>query len=325
MQVELLNGGWIKRGSVIAFPYSWQRPAKTEEWVYDTLTEAQVNSKFVEFICFPWATLIDAMDRGKMDRLNELMQAINELPPKKSLIRATACQHIGLKKISNLLKKIRVSNIFWAHKNKKDILMDGISLHPMALYPVAFFSEGECPSKSFKERKYRFSFIGAYSQSNYINNDRLKIFELVDLKNSFILKRNEWHFERQVYKEDINSISLSKEEKNIQIENMSQYKEIMNETQFALCPSGAGPNTIRLWEAFMFQSVPVIMNSTLDFPDARFENRCVSLISVTHEEINKIYQESVMPFVVSLDELLSNVMLIFDNEYLTKLFKIKKG
>jgi predicted transcriptional regulator len=38
----------------------------------------------------------------------------------------------------------------------------------------------------------------------------------------------------------------------------------MQETVFCLCPSGSGPNSIRLWEAIEFGCVPVILSDTLD-------------------------------------------------------------
>lgn len=324
MQFEVLKGGWIKQGSVIAFPHQWQRPAKTEEWVYETLIDEKVDSKFVEFICFPWATLIDAIAREKSERVNALISALNELPPKKTLIRATACQHIDVKKISDLLNLVKINNLFWAHKNKNDLIMDGITLHPMALYPVAFFSRGVYPQKKFTERKYRFSFIGAYDESIYLNDDRLKIFSLSELKNSFILRRSEWHFERRVYKEDINSIGLTNEEDQTEANHMHQYKEVMNETQFALCPTGAGSNTIRLWEAFMYQSVPVIINSNLDFPNAVFERSCISLKEISLIELNNVYQEQIKPINFSVNDFLLNIIQIFDNRFLAKLLRDKR-
>jgi len=322
--MEILKGGWIKSGSVIAYCNDWQRPAKTEEWVCDTLIENKVYSKFVEFVCFPWATLVDAIERGKSERVDKLMRALNDLPPKTTLIRATACQHVNIENISLILKKNKVTNVFWAHKRKGDKDLEGMTLHPMALYPVAYFAQSVLPVKNFADRRYKTSFIGAYDHSNYISDERQKIFNLPANEESFILRRSEWHFEKRVYKEDINSINLTMEEERDEVEKMWLYKNVMNETQFAFCPSGAGPNTIRLWEAFMFRSIPVIINSNLHFPSVFFENSCVSLNDVTVAELNKLNQTSVRPMIVTINDLLSNVFDLFNRNSITKLIIGKK-
>jgi hypothetical protein len=40
----------------------------------------------------------------------------------------------------------------------------------------------------------------------------------------------------------------------------------MQSSVFALCPSGSGPNSIRLWEALGFGAIPVILSHTLRLP-----------------------------------------------------------
>jgi hypothetical protein len=40
----------------------------------------------------------------------------------------------------------------------------------------------------------------------------------------------------------------------------------MEETVYCLCPSGSGPNSIRLWEAIEFGCVPVLLSSKLELP-----------------------------------------------------------
>ena len=39
--------------------------------------------------------------------------------------------------------------------------------------------------------------------------------------------------------------------------------------QYCLCPSGTGPNSIRLWEAIAFKSIPVILSDNLALPGRR--------------------------------------------------------
>ena len=37
-------------------------------------------------------------------------------------------------------------------------------------------------------------------------------------------------------------------------------------SKYTLCPSGSGPNSIRLWESLACGSIPIILSDTLDLP-----------------------------------------------------------
>lgn len=266
MNMEVLKGGWVKRGSVIAFPHEWQRPAKTEEWVYQTLVHKQVSSVFVEFIAFPWATLIDLIQRDKKEKAEKLISVLSELPPKRTLIRATACQHINPRVIEFFLEKLKITDLFWSHKTISQNLLGVTRLHPMALYPVAYFDGASNIVKPFSERRYLYSFIGAYDQQGYISQIREAIFNLPRSNRSHVLKRDKWHFESFVYGEQINGNELPKSEIESSKLAMNQYIETMQESVVSLCPSGAGPNSIRLWEALAMRSFPLILSDSLDLP-----------------------------------------------------------
>ncbi|MFM6205180.1 exostosin family protein, partial [Planktothrix sp.] len=38
--------------------------------------------------------------------------------------------------------------------------------------------------------------------------------------------------------------------------------EILKQSVFSLCPSGSGPNSIRLWESIGYGSIPVVLSDT---------------------------------------------------------------
>ena len=100
--VDKYEKKWIVQEGIISYPYDWQQPAKTEEWVFDSLCKLKSNSKYIEFINFPWATLIDCMEKGQTNKADELLRALEKIPPKKTIIRETACQHIWASRISQL-------------------------------------------------------------------------------------------------------------------------------------------------------------------------------------------------------------------------------
>lgn len=323
MQVEVLKGGWVKQGSVIAFPHEWQRPAKTEEWVYEILIEKKVISIFVEFIAFPWAALIDLMERGKIDRAQRLISALNDLPPKKTLVRATACQHIWVDKVEEFLKIIKITDLFWSHKVESKKLLGSIHLHPMALYPVAYFAGEATKAKSFSDRKYQYSFIGAYDAQGYISTIRDDIFNLPKIDQTFVLKKDQWHFESHVYKMQIEGEMLDSSEFEKSNASMRLYRDVMLESKVSLCPSGAGPNSIRLWESLALNSYPLILSDDLDLPENIFKNGFVKtkeaeLCQVIHRIVDDTYMYSGSFFNNVNDFILNVTDDLFSRKFLSR-------
>lgn len=259
MKVEVLKGGWIKQGSVIAYPHDWQRPAKTEEWIYEKLIEKKVNSRYVEFISFPWATLIDSIKRERIKKVKELIDTLKNIPVKKTLFRATACQHIDITEIIFLLREIGVTDLFWSHKTQTKSRFDNLRIHLLPLYPVSFYLNRFNNIKPLTERRYIYSFVGAVNLSSYISNVRESILKYKDRSNSLILERDEWHFENDVYGDN-----LTEQYKQDSNEKMSIYNRVLEDTIYSLCPSGSGPNTIRYWESLAFGAIPVVLSDDFD-------------------------------------------------------------
>jgi len=258
---------WIIDGFNISYPYDWQRPAKTEEWTWEYLNASHHQSNFIEFVSFPWATLIDLIARKQDIRANVLLVELNKIPPKKKLIRATICQHINLKEIIHLFKKIKITDIFWPHKVKGEDFIDGIRVHSYVLYPYAYFEREEIVSGSIIESDYLVSFIGAYDKGCYLSNIREQIFKFNKIESSLIIRREKWHFEVDVYQCQINNSSVDSDVIFTQKFMLNEYIDSLSKTAFVLCPSGAGPNTIRYWEAIAFGRVPVLLSDSWDPPN----------------------------------------------------------
>jgi len=321
--MQILNNGWIRKGSVIGFPHYWQYPAKTEEWVYESLTTQDKKSKFVEFIAFPWATLIDLLNRGKYEKANKLISALDNLPPKTTLIRASACQHINIKTILYIFEKIKLTDLFWAHKIENENEIYNIRLHPMALYPVAYYYRKNLNIKPFSQRKYLYSFIGAHDEGGYISKIREKIFDLPINNYSVIVKRHSWHFEKQVYGEQIQDVPMSLDEINISKMYMNQYIDVMLESQYCLCPSGSGPNSIRLWESLAFNTSPIVLSDGLDLPE---NIKKIGLIKIKENNLNKyisdlIFKDSVKDIYskINVNDFIKNITHdLFDNNFIIR-------
>jgi hypothetical protein len=122
-------------------------------------------------------------------------------------------------------------------------------------------SEGLVVGKPITEKRYLASFIGAH-MPHYRSDVRLKLLEaakadggddiLVDLG-------GEWHFNKVVYQEQVANKSVKKEDLDKHDVATRRYNEILSDSVFSLCPEGAGPNTLRLWESLAVGAIPVIV------------------------------------------------------------------
>lgn len=261
-----MKKNWFNDGYLIAYPFEWQRPAKTEEWTWDYLSSTAHRSNFIEFISFPWATLIDLIRRQQNIRSDKLINELNNIPPKKKLFRVTVCQHVKLKEIIHLYKKLKVTDIFWPHKIRGEDVIDGIRVHPYVLYPYAYYEKNNNEYKKIQNSEYLTSFIGAYDKGRYLNNIREKIFEFEHKPKTLIIKRSSWHFEIDVYQNQVNEVSVANDKITEQKLKLNEYIYSLENTAFCLCPSGAGPNTIRYWEVIALGRIPILISDTWDRP-----------------------------------------------------------
>jgi len=251
---------WEKTRNILVFDSEWQLPAKTELWAYVSLREQLPNSPFIEMVCFPWATLIDSLRKNQLERGNKLYEALQNAPPKKTLKRATVCQHIYALDMIPWFKKLKVTDLFWSHATKLEHEIEGIKIHPFPLYPYAYASNSSHKFKPLGERKYAYSFIGAYDPECYLTNIRESIFDLPKNEVSLIQKTSSWHFEELVYKKQISGIDLDNHFLKEMNNKEAFYTDVMSESIYSLCPSGSGTNTIRFWESLMFGCVPVVLS-----------------------------------------------------------------
>jgi len=248
--------------NLIALDESWQYPAITERYAYQLVSDGNIKTTDFCYFAFPWATLIDQIQTGNKDSwilISKLQYLSGRLDKSKKII--TVCQHIWLKKYLYLLKDAGINTVFWSHATLNDLKngIDGIEIYPFALYPAQIVKE----YKSVLVKKYKFSFIGAKSSEGYISDIRNIIFnELKDTPNTFIKLRSNWHYDNIVYEEQIKKNKLCEAQLAEFSEREIEYKNILSESLFTLCPSGTGPNSIRLWESIESLSIPIVISDS---------------------------------------------------------------
>lgn len=254
---------------IVAYPYHWQEPAATEKTAYEMVVSQPLEGR--QYWGFPWATIIDGLDRGAQktwELLAQLQYAISRAG-KPVHPRVTVAQHIYADRHIPLFAAAGITDILWTHAIVGQEEIDGIRIHPFPLYPA------QAPQlvlgEAVKEpRPYLANFIGSYNPKAYITDVRAAIF---DLNNTFddllIVKRDAWHFDRAVYQEQLGEMAATDQERLTEKKMAEEYLSGIRKSWFTLCPTGSGPNSIRIFESLALGSIPVILTKSLRLPGDR--------------------------------------------------------
>lgn len=258
------------RTDIIAYNDEWQFPAITELHAYAKARELLPHVSGVCYLAFPWATLIDQVN-AKFDRGQLLAETLRGLSvPDRGYERVvTVCQHIQMNQYADLLTGAGVTDVFWTHaiKGQDEIVAaDGriLRIHPFPLYPVQAIEIDR--GKIDGERRHLFSFVGAKSNQWYLTQSREWILdELSGHPRGLVAGRDSWHYQKIVY--DLQIHKKANDSTNLVDDEASRgFRELLQDSIFSLCPSGSGPNSIRLWESIGAGAIPVILADTYQVP-----------------------------------------------------------
>jgi hypothetical protein len=254
--------------------YFWQYPCRTEGDAakkHKSKISIHFDKKEVNiYIPLPWATFIDKkiFPTELIGLLSRRVNAIRNFLASYnlSLNVHTVCQHIHYERdLLSHLEKLGVTDLWTSHKTLNQNQMAGIRLHSWHLYAVNYLeverSEGLI-FKSIKEKKYLASFVGAYMK-HYLTEVRLNLRQLKDRPGFYIDLNDEWHFNQFVYDYQVSGKDYIQVNKT---HDVIRYNQVLSDSIFSLCPSGAGPNSLRLWESLAIGAIPVILSDTYELP-----------------------------------------------------------
>jgi MoCo/4Fe-4S cofactor protein with predicted Tat translocation signal len=163
-----------------------------------------------------------------------------------------------------------ITDLFWPHATiHADV--PGMRIHPFPLYPVHW--QAVADGQSAESRPIHYSFIGACSTPLYISNSRDFILSaLKGLPGSLIEGYSGWYYEDHVYRVQIRA-ELTADDPAVcgaeRQQRQERYVQVLQQSVFALCPSGTGPNSIRLWEAIGCGAIPVVLSDRWRPPGSR--------------------------------------------------------
>lgn len=222
------------------------------------------------YIGLPWANYLDnsisvreLLERWRSERGNLIEEG--KFPPSDSIIRLhTVCQHIYWQKLLPFWREIGITDLHLSHL-EPDVHLGDIRVHSWHLAAANVVNEdrreGLVFGKDPAAKRWLASFIGAH-MPHYRSDVRLRLRDeaardgfhdvLYELK-------GDWHFNPLVYQEQVEGRPLDAAQRAAEHRATVRYNEVLSDSVFALCPEGAGPNTIRLWEALAVGAVPVVV------------------------------------------------------------------
>lgn len=255
IDADLRSGeGWS------ALDADWQFPAITEKHAFHKVAGALRAPKDVRYVGYPWATLIDKVQNRSADaedHLHRFRAFVSRLPA--SAKRITVCQHILMPHYRHLFEEAGVTDVFWAHATRASPWRDAPgapTIHPFPLYPV------QRAVDLAGERPHLFSFIGARGNKWYLTQARNWILDALSADPRGLVRgRDAWHYQKVVYDHQVRG-SAGKGDPLVDDQASAEFRESLQRSVFSLCPSGSGPNSIRLWESLGAGAIPVILADT---------------------------------------------------------------
>lgn len=252
--------------NVIGHDSLWQYPAITEQHAYKMAKKyLQGYDESIVYFGFPWATLIDQF-LHKPEITKHLLLVLEKYKPylKKFTKVVTVCQHVKLLEYQYLFDEVGVTDIFWSHAIKDQPFLpefSNIKIHPFPLFPAQ--ASDLSPQKLRGVfRKLLFCFVGSKAPSYYLTDSRNQIIKyLSNDKRGVIRSRDIWHYRQIVYEYQIKK-TVTYEKNLIDKSHTLEFKELLKQSVFSLCPSGSGPNSIRLWESIGYGAIPVVLSDT---------------------------------------------------------------
>lgn len=140
-------------------------------------------------------------------------------------------------------------------------------------------------------RRFLANFVGAFSASIYLTNVREIIFnDAGKFDDVLIVKREGWHFDRAVYHEQIGGNQPTAELLRKEGNEKAEYLQAIRDSWFTLCPSGSGPNSIRIFESLALGSIPIILAKDLMMPG---DADCWKAAAIIEDDTGEGYRRAI--------------------------------
>ena len=250
----------------------WQYPCRTEQDAFERHQSMETPYWDAEgvhlYLGMPWATWIDKkiFPDTLLDAYCSRVKAMKQLLGLPIQVHSV-CQHIRWKEHPHRFEQAGINQLWIAHKEKGWDVEGQLRLQSWPLYAVNVLDPERRDGLEFvpvEEKTIFASFKGAHMK-HYPSDIRLRLRDLAHLDGYEIEVTDLWHFNKVVYNYQI--ANKENDKTAIEREEIRAYNRLLSQTLFSLCPGGAGPNTLRLWESLGIGSIPVVLSDRYEFPN----------------------------------------------------------
>ncbi len=262
----------------------WQFPCRTEgaAWaLHQGRPSMRQGTTLHVYLGLPWATWLDMRRRDpalpgsapeyalQRIQLRGLHGAVREAGG--SLRVHTVCQHVAWADLLPAWRELGVTDVWLSHlpareAARAELGQAGLQGHPWRLFAVnvedPLRRQGLVPERDPAQRRWLASFVGAHAP-HYVSDVRQRLLSLNAEPDFHVVVGQGWHFEQVVYGHQVGGQDAPPPADD----SVRRYNALLTDSIFALCPSGAGPNTLRLWEALAAGTVPVLLGEMPVLPE----------------------------------------------------------
>lgn len=259
-------------------PFPWQSPVITEGHSFNCLKKNPLRCD-VNYLAVPWAPIIDNLNFGLPKNKKKSEDCLKEIKGLGLKGGFTICQSYRYREITKILRRIGIDTVFSPHAIDEEEYHNGVKIEPLPLFAV------NVPKPVEKDIFY--SFVGAYNP-NYVSDIRLKIFEDNHPESTVVIQRRKWQFNDAVYGEQLRGIATNSVQSYIAQQHTDFYNNILSRTRFSLCPSGAGPASIRFFESLGAGAIPVFLADGWSLPKIKSVDWDKCTIKIPEKNYNKM-------------------------------------
>ena len=267
---------------------TWQEPVITEKKIFENVKKSKISLPYT-YVGYPWATLFD-LHRLKYDKLpfQDFLDKLDLWNKVENGI--TVLQSHYFKNYLEPLKNMGIKYFFCVHAVKGEFI-DLFYEHNILVVPIYTFPANSCFDINLinDNKQILYSFMGMvdynYNRPTIIRN---KLLQLNHPENCVVKKNDSWHFNDRVYGNHLNVIDNPEDYIDKENKREQEYRKLLFDSRFSLCPLGSGPNSIRIWESLSYGAIPVIISDDVWFPKIKNVNYQDFMIFIKEKDIDKI-------------------------------------
>lgn len=180
----------------------------------------------------------------------------------------TVCQHIYWERLLPQWQSLGVTDLHLSHCDAAAAATAakyGMTVHSWTLAAPNIVNpergEGLDLGRPLQRRSLLASFTGAH-MPHYRSDVRPRLAREAQRDGGADLAvrlGGDWHFNPLVYGVQVAGLALAPSQAAAERAATIRYNQLLSDSVFSLCPEGAGPNTLRLWESLACGTIPVFI------------------------------------------------------------------